>query len=259
MNYRHEFHAGNFADVLKHMVLIYCLNHLTKKDKPFYVLDTHAGKGLYDLKSKKALQTQECMGGIQALSWTKNLPMLVELYKSCIDFYMKDDLYPGSPLLIHHFLRQQDRAHGIEWHEEDYETLKHVLKKSSVTPFYQNGYDALKGFLPPPARRGLVLIDPPFEKKDEFSTLKEGIKHALKRFANGIYLIWFPIKDEKAENFYKHLLTSTKAFVIKYGTTRPTMGLSLAGLLVINPPFGLQEALMDSRSWLHACIHMEFE
>lgn len=257
MNYRHAYHAGNFADVVKHMVLIYALHHLHKKTTSFYVLDTHAGKGLYDLRAGEALRTGEAAHGVLNLEWMcSSLPLLGSLYHASIQPYLLKNLYPGSPLLISHFIRPQDRAHVIELHPQDKAVLKEIVKTNpNVTVYEQDGYQTLKAFLPPQERRGLILVDPPFEKKDEFNTLLKGIRQGLKRFAHGVYMIWYPLKDMlAAQAFYDSLECSRHMLYLLYGKKKHEQkeGLTSAGLLVINPPFGLQQALEEAAPWLDA-------
>jgi 23S rRNA (adenine2030-N6)-methyltransferase len=245
MNYRHIYHAGCFADVVKHIVLITLLQRLHEKEKPFRVIDTHGGIGVYDLSRQEAQKTKEHEGGIQQLlSQPGDL-----LFQSYVDLINKLNpnnnliYYPGSPWIIRQFLRRQDILQVCELHPQDYQVLEKLFSKDKqVQVFNRDGYNSLKAFLPPIERRGLVFIDPPFEDKSEFSQILRGIKEAYQRFATGIYCIWFPIKEMHAiRQFYEGLqvLKIPKILVLEYiiNTKFPSDQLNGCGLILINPPW----------------------
>jgi 23S rRNA (adenine2030-N6)-methyltransferase len=250
MNYRHGYHAGNFADVVKHIALIAILIHLKKKETPFAIIDTHAGRGLYDLGGEEALKTGEAADGIGRLrGLSAPLPPSLAAYMACAG---QGAAYPGSPLIAARLLRPQDRLVAIEKHLEEAAALRAALapwRKASVE--ITDGYARLPKLLPPPERRGLILIDPPFEAADEFEQLAAAIRAAHRRFATGIYLIWYPIKAPGgAEAFIGEVLATTAApaLTIEIAIAAPSSSedrarLSRAGLLVLNPPFGFADEM----------------
>ena len=245
MNYRHAFHAGNFADVVKHIALVAILLHLQKKDTPFAVIDTHAGRGSYDLAGDEAQRTGEAAAGIEKL---RGLAA-----DGAMGRYLEavggTSIYPGSPLIVAKLIRPQDRLVGIEKHPEEFAALKQTLHPWRKARAEEgDGYDRLMALLPPPERRGLVLIDPPFEAEDEFAGLAGALRGALKRFANGVYLVWFPVKSEsEVRRFLGEILAQgvTKAMRIDFSINASDGKLACAGLLIINPPFGFAEEMQE--------------
>ena len=239
MNYRHGYHAGNFADVVKHIALIAILAHLKKKDAPFAVIDTHAGRGAYDLAGEQARKTGEAGNGIGLL---KNLAApLPDALAAYLEIAGQGETYPGSPLIAARLMRPSDRLVAIEKHPEEAELLQQVLapwRKAGVEE--ADAYARLPRLLPPAERRGLILIDPPFEAADEFALLAAGLRAAYRRFATGIYLIWYPIKTPGAAEAFvgEALATGARALTIEIGIAAPEGRLARAGLLVLNPPFG---------------------
>jgi 23S rRNA (adenine2030-N6)-methyltransferase len=195
MNYRHVYHAGNFADVLKHIVLLLCLDYLQKKDGPLRIIDAHGGAGEYDLASDEALKTREWEKGVGRLWPPSDAPGDLALYLNQIGGDMEQRRYPGSPLLISRRLRSSDVLIANELHEETFETLEDVLKLwPNIRTTRMDAYECIRAHIPPKERRGLVLIDPPFEKKNEFETLSRQMVEWKKRWATGVYLVWYPIK-----------------------------------------------------------------
>ncbi|MGX1785863.1 23S rRNA (adenine(2030)-N(6))-methyltransferase RlmJ [Bosea sp. NPDC055332] len=255
MNYRHGFHAGNFADVLKHVVLMRILTHLNAKDKPWRVIDTHAGAGRYDLGSEEALKTHEWRDGVARLDQSPLAPKVEELLKPWREALAAArarhgaDTYPGSPWLCRHAMREQDRLIAAELHENTYRKLSQALGRDERCKALEiDGWTALRANVPPKERRGLVLIDPPFEEKDEFATLAAEFIAAHRKWPTGIYALWYPIKDERA---VEHLLDTIldagigRLLRLEIDVDRPDAagGLSATGLIVINPPWLLaQEA-----------------
>jgi 23S rRNA (adenine2030-N6)-methyltransferase len=243
LNYRHAFHAGNFADIVKHLAEVAILEHLAKKDAPFAVIDSHAGRGRYDLGSPEARKTGEAAAGIEKLRDLSGTPLL-DRYLALVA-HTGDNFYPGSPLIAARMLRPQDRLFAIEKHPEEAEALRRVLapwRKARVEE--GDGYARLLALLPPPERRGLVLIDPPFEAPDEFETAARTIREAVRKFATGIFLIWYPIKSDAAGNaFAGEVLTSGARKVLKLEIAIEAIEgrLGRAGLLVLNPPFTLAD------------------
>jgi len=256
MNYRHIYHAGNFADVLKHYILSLVMQKMHEKEAPFCAIDTHAGIGLYDLSTQEVGKTLEYQGGIQKIFDRPSVEASFEAYLKIVAGYNLGQTqltyYPGSPCILKAFLRKQDRLRLSELHPEDYETLRQLFKHNSqVEVFHQNGYVSLKSLLPPPERRGVILIDPPFEKRDEFNHLLKGIQEAYKRFATGIYLIWYPLKDKTSiQKFYADIkaLYIPKILCVEFYTNEIEASLKLSGcgLIIINPPWQIDKVLTST-------------
>lgn len=253
MNYRHIYHAGNFADVVKHAVLSLVLDHLKLKESPFFALDTHAGIGRYDLRAPEARKTGEAAEGIGRL-WTREpLPEILENYIKIVRQLNgnKKTLrhYPGSPMLIREALREGDRLVACELHPEDFATLKRTLGKDPrARAENRDGYEAVRALLPPPQRRGLVLIDPPFEVPDEFSHMLRALKEGRRRFADGIFMFWHPIKDPvPIQAFYSDIKALGIPDILAASLfLRPPEDTGLfngTGLVVVNPPWTLEKNL----------------
>ncbi|MFZ0570107.1 MAG: 23S rRNA (adenine(2030)-N(6))-methyltransferase RlmJ [Rhodomicrobium sp.] len=195
MNYRHIYHAGNFADVVKHIVLALCLDYLQRKDGGLCLLDAHGGAGLYALDSEEAEKTREWEKGIGRLWGRADAPADLALYLDLVKADLEAQSYPGSPLLMARRLRGQDRLIAAELHEPTFEALQAVLKPfKNLRAMHMDAYECVRAHMPPAERRGLVLIDPPFELKDEFMTLARQMREWKKRWPTGVYLIWYPIK-----------------------------------------------------------------
>ena len=264
MNYRHSYHAGNFADVVKHLAEVAILTHLAKKDASFAVIDSHAGRGCYDLTSEESRRTGEAAAGIEKLRGFSGPPLLDKY----LDLVANSgpDCYPGSAFIAARMLRPQDRLVAVEKHPEEAVLLKQVLspwRKARVEE--GDGYARLLSLLPPPERRGLVLIDPPFEAPDEFETLGRALHEALRRFAGGIYLVWYPIKSDAAANAFVgevQAADAAKALKIEIAIDVPDGKLGRAGLLVLNPPFQfnteMEAALAPVASRLQARTRLDW-
>lgn len=267
MNYRHGYHAGNFADVLKHTALSELLHLLLSKDKKLFVLDTHAGTGGYDLAGKLAERTGEAAAGIVRLAATPSAgrPAAVVRYLAAVAAYDRKfgpsaggpRRYPGSPRLIRAVLRPGDRFIACELHAEDALALRREFAGDRAVEVRQeDGYKVLKAMLPPPERRGLVLIDPPFEATDEFERLSRAVRQGLRRFATGCYAIWYPIKDEAAAAAFVATLEAPKHLVMELrvpgdaGATK----LTACGLAVINPPWRFEEAMAEALPWIASVL-----
>ena len=255
MNNHHGYHAGNFADVVKHVALVAVLLHLRKKDTAFSVIDSHAGRGLYDLVGVQALRTGEAQGGVARLAnMAGALPEALSTYLSFVR-ESGGNAYPGSPLIAAKMLRPQDRLTAIEKHPEEFAVLKEVLAPfRNAVAENADGYARASKLLPPPSRRGLVLMDPPFESPDEFSALAQAARDATRKFATGIALIWYPIKSQaEADAFIGEVLAGgiAKAMGVVTKVTATEGKLDRAGLLVVNPPYGF-EAQMRAAAGLVA-------
>ena len=255
MNYRHAYHAGNFADVVKHAVLSRLVEYLKRKDKAFRVIDTHAGAGFYDLSSEAAQKTGEWRDGIGRLLDAK-LPReaaaLLEPYLAAVRAANDGTAlrrYPGSPWLVRHLLRKQDRLTAIELHPDDAAKLSRQFAGDFQTRVIElDGWLALGAHLPPKEKRGLVLVDPPFEQPDEFERLVAGLEKAWRRWPGGIYALWYPIKDRLAVNAFRAALAETgipKIVDIRLELRAPSADPRLdgTGLIVVNPPFALEAEL----------------
>lgn len=263
MNYRHGYHAGNFADLLKHTALCELLRLLTAKDKKLFVLDTHAGAGGYDLAADKARRTGEAEAGIARLlaDGKAGAPAAVARYLAAVQAYDRKfgvpsgalRRYPGSPRLIRAALRPGDRFIACERHPEEALALKREFAGDRAVEVRQaDGYHAVKALLPPVERRALVLIDPPFEATDEFETLLRTVRQGLRRFATGCYAIWYPIKDEEGAAGFVDALKDTKLLVmeLRLGPDTAPGKLAACGLVVINPPWRFEEAMREALPWI---------
>lgn len=269
MNYRHAYHAGNFADVVKHVVLARLIDYLKRKDKPFRVIDTHAGTGLYDLSSVEAQKTGEWRDGIGRLmqgTLDAEAAALAAPYLEAVRAVNPQGglaAYPGSPLLARHLLRRQDRLSALELHPQDAERLKALFAGDvQVRVMELNGWLALGAHLPPKEKRGLVLVDPPFEEEGEFDRLLDGLKKAHRRWPGGIYALWYPIKDRAAVAAFRRGLAESgvpKLLDVAF-EVRPFSGearLDGSGMVVANPPFTLESELRVLLPALHRLLALE--
>jgi 23S rRNA (adenine2030-N6)-methyltransferase len=255
MNYRHSYHAGNFADVLKHATLALMIRHLLKKDSAFRYLDTHAGIGLYDLEADEASRTGEWRGGIGRI-WGKDLdPRLTDLLApwlaaiAALNPDQKLRFYPGSPEVVRHLARPGDRLTLCELHPEDAAALRGRYRRDArITNVEIDGYTALNAYVPPQERRGLVLVDPPFEEEGEFHRMIDGLKRAHKKWPTGIYAFWYPIKDVlETDGLTRALgkadIPSIIAAELLIRRPNDTARLNGCGLLIVNPPWTLEKDL----------------
>jgi 23S rRNA (adenine2030-N6)-methyltransferase len=255
LNYRHAFHAGNFADVLKHIVLVRVLMHLRRKDTAFRVIETHAGAGRYDLAGGAAGRTGEWrlgVGRLLAEPVAGEADALIEPYLALIraeSTGTEPTHYPGSPALALALTRPQDRLLFYELHPDEHAALAAVIGRDRRVKLIEaDGWTALKAAVPPPERRGLVLVDPPFEQPDEFQRLVEGLGQAYRRWATGIFVLWYPIKDQReSRTFVRRILELgiEKILQIELMVAQPSPdgALVACGMLVINPPWTLQDEL----------------
>ena len=260
MNYRHAFHAGGFADVIKHIVLVRILTYLQDKPAAFRVIDTHAGAGIYDLGSDEARRGGEWLTGIARLMQARFSEPTAALLKPYLDiiraFNPERDLkaYPGSPLIARALLRPQDRLTACEVEPKARKRLIGALRRDTQARVVDlDGWLALPAFVPPKERRGLVLIDPPYEQKDEFERLAEGFAEAFAKWPTGSYLLWYPVKSRRAtDTLARHVAGAVgagpspgKCLRLEFSVAPQTTGaaLSSAGLLIVNPPFILQGEL----------------
>ncbi len=251
MNYRHAFHAGNFADVLKHATLVRILVHLRAKPAAFRVIDTHAGAGLYDLAGPEASRSPEWQGGIQRLLTMPIGAASRELLAPYLDIVNGLNTsgrlasYPGSPAIVRALLRSQDRLIACETEPSAAAALSRYLdgdRRSKALPI--DGWTALYAYVPPKERRGLVLIDPPFEDAGDFARLVQGLEAAHRKWAGGTYLLWYPIKDREQPDALARRLRRTGIAKIlraelRVAASRDPGRLAACGLLIVNPPWTL--------------------
>jgi 23S rRNA (adenine2030-N6)-methyltransferase len=270
-SYRHAFHAGNHADVLKHTVLIAILQHLVQKDVALTVLDTHAGAGLYRLDGDYAATSGEAQDGIaRLLAAEAALPPALQAYADMVAGFNQGAaarVYPGSPFIAQRLLRPQDKLKLFELHPTDARTLAGNIAQleagRQVAVLREDGFEGSKKFLPPPARRALVLCDPSYEIKSDYGRVQDMVQDALKRFATGVYAVWYPIiARPEAHELPRRLKTlankagkpwlnasltvksSKLPAAASQDQRRP--GLPASGMFVINPPHTLRAALQDA-------------
>ncbi|MCC7017285.1 MAG: 23S rRNA (adenine(2030)-N(6))-methyltransferase RlmJ [Rhodospirillales bacterium] len=260
MNYRHAFHAGNFADVFKHAAFALILEYLKRKPAPFAVVDTHAGLGRYDLAAAEAERTGEWREGIgRVLESGSVFPGLSSLLKAvaAVNAGKKPTAaspprwYPGSPRIARALLRKNDRLWCAELHPDDSRVLARECRGDPLVQVrHMDGYEAIRAWLPPSMRRGVVLVDPPFESRDEFRFLLKGLKDGHRRFATGIFVLWYPIKDRApVEAFHKALAASgirrILAAELLLRLPDDSERLQGCGLIVVNPPWRLDRDLAE--------------
>jgi 23S rRNA (adenine2030-N6)-methyltransferase len=254
LNYRHAYHAGNHADVLKHIVLARVLEHLKKKDKPFRVIDAHGGIGLYDLGGIEAGKTGEWEGGIGKLAepFAPEVEALIRPYREVIAAMNAGGgirLYPGSPELALRLIRAEDRMIANELHPEDAITLeRHFIRDSRVDVTSMDAETCIKAKLPPPERRGVILIDPPYELKNEAEKAARMLAHGLRRFAQGVFLLWYPIKDDDTgasiiEGVRDLGVAATLKVEIRVREAFAAGGLAGSGIIILNTPWTLEREL----------------
>jgi 23S rRNA (adenine2030-N6)-methyltransferase len=257
LSYRHAFHAGNHADVLKHFVLVCLMRYLARKDKPFWVIDTHAGAGAYGLDAGYAAQNAEWETGIARLWDRQDLPPELADYVDLVKAMNPEgrlNFYPGSPYLAWKLLRPEDRLRLFELHPTDVDLLGKTFQNAGrpVMVTQGDGFAGLKALLPPPSRRALVLIDPSYEDKRDYARVAECLKDSLKRFATGIYALWYPLLPRSEALRLPERLHSLQVewLDVQLSVSRPSkegFGMHGSGMFIINPPWTLKDTL-------HACM-----
>ncbi len=260
LSYRHAFHAGNHADVLKHFILMQVLAYANQKDKPYWYIDTHAGAGLYQLTTGYAAQNAEYESGILPLSraqeLTQPLAAFVSLVQSLNNNGSSSQLhyYPGSPVLAQQLIRDGDKMRLFELHPNDCKILIGNFKGAdrAVKIEKQDGFTGIKAILPPPTRRAVVLIDPPYEEKQDYQRVVSCLKDSMERFATGTYLIWYPLlqrPEPEAMIQQIHKLGTTNWLHASLSVQQPAVdgfGMFGSGMYVINPPWTLPAILEES-------------
>lgn len=252
LSYRHAFHAGNFADVLKHSTLSLVLDYFTQKEKGFSYIDSHSGAGLYQLESEYAQKTGEYKQGIAKLINNSALPEAFDVYIDTIKSLNNNQdlsLYPGSPALAKSFMRRQDSAHLYELHSTDNQLLNQFCQRWKKASVYKlDGYKGVLSKLPPATRRGIVLIDPPFELKDDYEKAVKTIIAGYRKFATGCYILWYPVvKRDHVEQMESLFLNSSLKNVIQVeycqSPDSEEYGMTGTGLFIVNPPWQLKNQL----------------
>lgn len=261
LSYRHAFHAGNHADVLKHMIVVQILRYLNQKDKSYWYIDTHAGAGVYALREGYAAKTEEAGTGIERLWHANDLPPMLADYRAEIAALNPDGelrFYPGSPYLAWRLLREQDRLRLFELHSTEIDVLRHNFRDAGrrAMVYAGDGFEGVKAILPPAPRRALMLIDPSYEDKRDYARTVACVEEGLKRFATGCYAVWYPqvsrpesqrlpdmLKRLQAGNWLHASLTVSKPPVDGYG-------LFGSGMFVLNPPYTLAAALKETLPYL---------
>ncbi|GAA4331390.1 23S rRNA (adenine(2030)-N(6))-methyltransferase RlmJ [Pigmentiphaga soli] len=264
-SYRHAFHAGNHADVLKHLIVVMLLRHLGRKEAPFWYLDTHAGAGVYALDGAWAGKNAEFDTGIARLWDRQDLPPPVADYVEQVAAFNPGGAlrrYPGSPFLALRLLRERDRLRLFELHPTEIGVLRDnfgrqeraVMRRTMI--YEADGFDGLKALLPPPARRGLVLIDPSYEDKRDYARALQTVKDGLERFATGCYAVWYPqVQRRESVQLPERLgrLPAKSWLHASLTVRRPVaggLGLHGSGMFVVNPPWTMAAALQTALPWL---------
>ncbi len=250
LSYRHSFHAGNFADVIKHVVVVEILQYLVQKDKAFEYVDTHAGAGLFSLKSDHATKLHEYSTGIGKLD-ADDWPELTRYFEIISRFNKAGALthYPGSPMFAGDFLRTGDKAWLYELHPADVELLRNnVSENRKIRVKHEDGFKGLLALLPPLSRRGFVLIDPPYEIKTDYQQVVNTVVQAHKKFSTGTYAIWYPVVDRSRinqleKNFIASGINNIQRFELGLGPDSHASGMSASGMIVINPPWTLMKKM----------------
>lgn len=264
MHYRHSYHAGNFADVFKHLVLVALLQAQSRKNKPWLFLDTHAGAGLYDLTSAEAAATAEWQDGVGRLARLQSEVEPLKTYLAILRSYTPSlrAVYPGSPLVALRLQRVQDRLLLCERQADIAQQLKEALRNAGAggacTVHQRDGYEALGALLPPAEKRGLVLIDPPFERPDEFDAIAAALQTAQARFVQGCYAVWYPVKRRfDADRFLRRLARDSLRPVLdlRFDNGAQAEGqMRACGVAVLNPPFRFAQELQASLELLRGVL-----
>jgi 23S rRNA (adenine2030-N6)-methyltransferase len=259
LSYRHAFHAGNHADVLKHFIEVQLLRYMAQKDKPFWYIDTHAGAGCYALDSGYATQNAEYESGIARLWDRDDLPESLADYVALVKHINPDGqmkLYPGSPMVAQELLRDGDRMRLFELHPSDSEILQQNFSGQGVLIQTADGFGALKSMLPPPPRRALVLIDPPYEDKQDYQRVVSALREGLKRFSSGVYAVWYP---QLQRSDARQLPEQLKQLPVKswlnvalsvQGLSMDGFGMHGSGMFILNPPWNLHGVLQQVMPYL---------
>lgn len=262
LSYRHGFHAGNHGDVLKHWTCVLIANYLGQKDKPYWYVDTHSASGMYALSSEQSQKTNEYKQGIESI-WNQQTPEVFKDYLSIIRDVNPDGklaIYPGSPWFVRKCLRDTDKARLFELHPQDFELLlKNFRGDRQVKMAKEDGFSGLKAILPPPPKRGLIVIDPPYEQAKEYDLVVKNIEQAIKRFATGVYVIWYPLINRKSkQSMSEGMVERLKQLKVNsYLDVRLWVngkdedeGMYGSGLMILNPPWQIKDQLNEGLPFL---------
>lgn len=261
LSYLHAFHAGNFADVLKHLISVQILKYMTQKEKAVFYLDTHSGAGAFELsqeESQKNLEYENGIGKLWQLNET-NLPSSVQEYLEAVkDFNATNELmhYPGSPWFAQQLLRDDDRLSLFELHPREYKTLSQNFKNDKrIHTFNSSGFQACLSQLPPKEKRGYILMDPPYEVKDDYKQVVESLTKAHKKFATGTYALWYPVVERQRINqlekaFIKSGIRNIQQYELGLTSDHGSRGMTSSGMLVINPPWTLYQQMKKTLPYL---------
>ncbi|NQZ89162.1 MAG: 23S rRNA (adenine(2030)-N(6))-methyltransferase RlmJ [Colwellia sp.] len=265
LSYRHAFHAGNFADVLKHSVLTLVLEYMVRKDKGFTYIDSHSGAGMYSLNDEYAQKTGEYKGGVAKIlaavnddNFPEALMPYVELLHKLNNENDELDIYPGSPGIAKQFMRRQDSTHLFELHPTDIQHLTEFCARWNKSHVKQSdGYKGILGLIPPPSRRGVVLIDPPYELKEDYVKAVKTIVKAYKKFTSGTYILWYPVVTrERINAMEKDFSRSDVKNLLKVEfclqADSEEYGMTGTGLFIVNPPWQLENQLSEILPYLKA-------
>ncbi len=258
-SYRHSFHAGNHADVIKHLCQVMVIEKLKEKTKPFVYIDTHAGAGLYKLDSEQAKKTSEYKTGAKRISGREFVHPQLRVYQALAQTYIDNAYYPGSPQIAADLLREQDNGIVIEWSNTEVGNLKRNMRDSGFAVHHRDGFEALKALTPPSIKRGLVLIDPPYESASEYQQVIDSVMSAYQRWPQGIFMIWYPILTARTETDDSFKSAQSKshlsqvmlnaianseidnALKIELNTDPEGQGMTGSGLIVINSPWQFKQ------------------
>ncbi len=269
LSYRHAFHAGNHADVLKHFVEIEIIRHLAQKPTPFWYIDTHAGAGVYALEEGYATRNAEHLGGISRLWNNPDLPAALQPYLDSVRAVNPDGqlrLYPGSPWCAEQALPREGKLRLFELHPSDFallETNCAELGGRRVKAARQDGFEGIKAMLPPPPRRALTLIDPPYEDKRDYQRVPQALQECLKRFATGVYAVWYPLLQRKDMQELPAALKKLPAkswLNVTLTVQKPSadgFGMHGSGMFILNPPWTLASTLEDVMPWLADALKLD--
>lgn len=267
-SYRHAFHAGSHADVLKHAVLLHIFDYFSQKDTAFSIIDTHTGAGLYDLEHEWAQTKGEFHDGLDKVLPAKRPPPLVARYIDAIADLNPDGLaryYPGSPWLALNHLRAQDSFHGFELHPSEYEVLHENVGQLFARPnrkvrlYPEDGFEGLKRLLPPPSRRGIVVMDPSYEAKSDYRQVQHSLNEALRRFAQCCFVIWYPLVQRPEVQHLRRFLENQRspwlhASLSVRAPSKSGLGLHGSAMFIVNPPWTLYQSLCEALPWLKSTL-----
>ncbi len=266
LSYQHSYHAGNFADVVKHIILVEVLEYLKSKPKPILCIDTHAGRGGYRLNEAAARKNQEYLGGIARLLQSKDLP---DSFKSYLDIVKNNNpaslltFYPGSPILTAQLLTEHDRLFCYELHPGEFRNLQQALiPYPKAKALRKDGLSDTLSLLPPGERRGLVLIDPSYELKNDYVRVVEALRAMYRKFSTGCYLLWYPVVNRERNRMLEKTLIASdivniQLFELGIMPDSTDYGMTACGMIVVNPPWTLKPSLEKTLPWLAACLGIE--